>query len=64
MDSSGNKLFMLAQSYMPAQDMHILQNIHEPGLSPWFRLPEPGMELYTPEWTFAYGQLKRFAAAP
>lgn len=63
-DSSGNKLFMLAQSYMPAQDMHILKNIHEPGISPWFRLPAQGEELYTPEWTFAYGQLKRFATAP
>lgn len=63
-DSSGNKLFMIAQSYMPAQDMHILQNVHETGISPWFRLPETGMDLYTPEWTFAYNQLRRFAAAP
>lgn len=63
-DSSGNKLFMIAQSYMPAQDMHILQNVHEPGISPWFRLPEPGAELYTPEWTFTYNQLRRFPAAP
>lgn len=59
-DSSGNKLFMLAQSYMPAQDMHILRNIHEPAISPWFRIPEPGQELYTPEWTFASNQLRRF----
>lgn len=60
MDSSGNKLFLLAQSYMPAQDMHFLKNVHDPNLSPWFRLPEPDADLYTPEWTFAYGQLRRF----
>ena len=59
-DSIGNKLFLLAQSYMPAQDMHILENVHEPAISPWFRIPETGKELYTPEWTFSYSQLRRF----
>ncbi len=63
-DSGGNKLFLLAQSYMPAQDMHILENVHEPAIGPWFRIPETGKELYTPEWTFAYGQLRRFKDTP
>ncbi|MBU6324463.1 MAG: hypothetical protein KJS92_03160 [Bacteroidetes bacterium] len=59
-DSSGNRLFMLAQSYMPAQDMHILRNYEEADISPWFRVPLARSELITPEWTFAYNQLRRF----
>ena len=53
------KLFMLAQSYMPAQEMHILMNPNEAGLSPWYRIGF-GETLYTPEWTFDRKELKRF----
>ncbi len=56
---SGEKIFMLAQSYMPAQDMHILKNLNEPGLSPWYSI-DFGDSLFTPEWTFAKNQLMRF----
>ena len=59
-DSLGNRYFLLAQSYMPAQDMHVLRNYAQPGISPWFKVPENGQELETPEWTFQYNQLKRF----
>jgi hypothetical protein len=59
-DSSGNRLFLLAQSYMPAQDMHILRNYEEPDLSPWFRVPPVGGQLDTPEWTFNCDNLRRF----
>ena len=55
---SGQKLFLLAQSYMPAQEMHILRNPNDSQLSPWYALPES--TLYTPEWTFGPGTLKRF----
>ncbi len=56
---TGKKLFLLAQSYMPAQDMHILKNPMNSGLSPWYEL-EFGKILYTPEWTFSKDDLKRF----
>ena len=59
-DSSGNRLFLLAQSYMPAQDMHILRNYEEPDISPWFRVPAENRDLITPEWTFGYKQMRRF----
>jgi Domain of unknown function (4846) len=58
-DSAGNKLFMLAQSYMPAQEIQILQNPKEKDISPWYRL-ENSQELETPEWRFGWEELKRF----
>lgn len=56
----GKKVFLLAQSYMPAQDVHILKNPTDTTLSPWYDL-EFGPILYTPEWTFYKQDLKRFA---
>jgi hypothetical protein len=53
------RLVMLAQSYMPAQSVHILKNLKEPNLSPYFRLTD-GQEVPTPEWTFPPDCLKRF----
>lgn len=57
--NTGEKLFMLAQSYMPAQETQILMNPNNSDLSPWYRI-EPGYGLQTPEWSFAYDQLMRF----
>ena len=59
MDDEGNKVFLLAQSYMPAQDIHILTNPNDDMISPWYNL-KPGERLYTPEWMFEAGMLKRF----
>ncbi len=53
------KLFMLAQSYMPAQDIHILKNPENSELSPWFSV-NFGETLLTPEWKFYKYQLMRF----
>jgi hypothetical protein len=57
---TGKKIFLLAQSYMPAQDIHILKNTTDPAISPWFRA-DFGDELVTPEWTFKRDQIMRFA---
>lgn len=57
--STGEKLFMLAQSYMPAQEIQILQNPNDENISPWYRA-DFGEVLNTPEWTFRVGDLKRF----
>lgn len=56
-EGSEGKLFMLAQSYMPAQDIEILKNPNNPGMSPWFKASEMGI-LETPEWDFDWSQLK------
>jgi hypothetical protein len=49
------KVFMLAQSYMPAQEIHILKNLNNADISPWYNAVEGA--LYTPEWTFNTSEL-------
>lgn len=56
---TGEKIFILAQSYMPAQDIQILKNQANKEMSPWYPL-NFGEELRTPEWTFKQDNLKRF----
>lgn len=55
-NQQGEKVFLLAQSYMPAQDIQILKNTYD-NMSPWYRTTA-FKKLYTPEWTFEYNQLK------
>lgn len=57
--STGEKLFMLAQSYMPAQETQVLINPKNKNISPWYSLSFEG-SLRTPEWTFEKGDLMRF----
>ena len=58
-NSSGKKVFILAQSYMPAQELQILKNPNNASLSPWYN-EDFGATLETPEWDFNRNQLKRF----
>ena len=59
--NTGKKVFLLAQSYMPAQQIHILVNPTSRNLSPWYELTETDAgKLYTPEWIFEKKDLKRF----
>ena len=55
----GRRIFLLVQSYMPAQNVHVLLNPTSSG-SPWFPARSQG-SLVTPEWTFSYTDLRRFA---
>ncbi len=56
---SGEKCFLLGQSYMPAQEIQILIDpLSETGSS-WFILRDENY-LYTPEWTFSLTELKSF----
>ncbi len=56
---TGKKIFLLAQSYMPAQSIHVLKNTESQGLSPWYRA-DFGQKLVTPEWIFKRKDLKKF----
>jgi hypothetical protein len=58
-ERTGKKLFLLAQSYMPAQEIHILKNPNDPDLSPWYEL-DFGNTLVTPEWDFTKNDLRRW----
>ena len=51
--------FMLAQGYMPAQDLHILKDPDNQRISPWYEL-NSASAVHTPEWTFKHTNLKYF----
>jgi hypothetical protein len=55
----GRTYFLLAQSYMPAQDIHVVKNLQHPELGAWFEL-NGGDALITPEWTFRWSERKRW----
>jgi len=52
-------IFLLSQSYMPAQSIHILKNPEDGKLSPWYSL-KAADPIETPEWTFYRKDLKTF----
>ncbi|MBS0028933.1 DUF4846 domain-containing protein [Chitinophaga sp. 22321] len=56
-NAAGERIFLLVQSYMPAQNMHVLKN---PAVSsPWYHGGFNG-KLLTPEWVFDAGELRRW----
>ncbi|MBI9063084.1 MAG: hypothetical protein JEZ14_13970 [Marinilabiliaceae bacterium] len=55
---TGKKIYMLAQSYMPAQEIQILVNPQNPDLSPWYELING--TVHTPEWIFEPDDLRCF----
>jgi hypothetical protein len=57
---TGEILLLLAQSYMPAQEIHILNNFNDPALSPWYSVQSLGDRVETPEWRFHPDHLKSF----
>lgn len=57
-NDKGDKIFMLAQSYMPAQDIHVLVNKYGSD-SPWYHLPT-GKQIETPEYVFGLDELRRW----
>jgi len=58
--TTNDKCFLIAQSYMPAQSIHILKNPNNTTLSPWYSVSECLELINTPEWTFYPYQLRRF----
>ena len=58
-NDTGEQLILLAQSYMPAQELHILKTPNNTYLSPWYSIKNL-QQLVTPEWTFDVSDLKHF----
>lgn len=58
-NAAGEKRFLLVQSFMPAQEIHVLKNPASGDGSPWYAAP-PTFPFVTPEWTFPAGSLKRW----
>jgi hypothetical protein len=57
--TTNKKMFMLAQSYMPAQDMQIVINPLDANNSPWYSFDETE-NIITPEWDFTIENFRRF----
>lgn len=57
---SGETEVLLAQSYMPAQDIHVLKNPIRGDANPWYNLKDMVGEVRTMEWTFDVDELRRF----
>jgi hypothetical protein len=56
-NTTGERRFLLLQSFMPAQEMHVLKNPASADGSPWYSL-DFGDRLVTPEWVFPRESLR------
>lgn len=59
-DYMGNKAILVAQSYMPAQDIHIVTNLNYEKISPWYIVNHNTKEFNFPEYHFNSSQIMRF----
>lgn len=58
-NKNGKKIFLLAQSFYPSQEIHILSNPNNSKISPWYE--NSSKTILTPEWRFMTNDLMRFA---
>ncbi len=56
---NGKKMFMLLQGYMPAQDMHIVRNLSNEAISPWYEI-ENNEFIITPGYNFKAVELYKW----
>jgi hypothetical protein len=56
-NNKGDKIYMLAQGYQPAQDIHVVVNPANEKMSPWYEITDLE-EIITPEWRFKKTNLK------
>lgn len=54
-NENGKRIFLLAQSFIPAQNIHIVKNPNNQLLSPWYSINEI---IKTPGFTFKNTELK------
>jgi hypothetical protein len=59
-ERDGSRAILLAQGYMPAQDVHVVRNPGSPTGGAWFAAGA-GRALSTPEWTFRWSERWRFS---
>jgi hypothetical protein len=60
-DNRGHRIYLLAQSYMPAQDIHIVKNPLDAAFSPWYRADTTAGIIQTPEYDFTTNELRVWA---
>ena len=59
-NSSGHNLYLLAESFMPAQDIHILKNPGNLKISPWYEIHVKAPQMATTRYIFRPPSVKRF----
>jgi hypothetical protein len=57
---TGKKIYLLAEGYMPAQDIHIVLNPLNPARGPWYEDMAGGKQVVTASWVFEKKQLRRW----
>ena len=57
-NTRGEKMFLLLQSYMPAQEIHLVVNPYHPELSPWYSCNDSIIK--TPGWQFKRTDLRQW----
>lgn len=57
--TTGKKIYLLAEGYMPAQDIHILLNPSLTSYGPWHELTND-KQVVTASWIFSSSQLRRW----
>ncbi|MCK4412665.1 MAG: DUF4846 domain-containing protein [Candidatus Eisenbacteria sp.] len=61
--NDGDRVFMLAQSLLPAREIHIVRGGGPLRQSPWFEARREGM-IHPAGWRFEFSDLRRFPATP
>ena len=61
-NAAGKRLYLLAESFMPAQDIHVLKNTSNPNISPWYELDVDATKTVTAKYIFTPTSIKRFHA--
>lgn len=61
-NAAGKRLYLLAESFMPAQDIHVLKNDSNPTISPWYELDVNAPKTVTAKYIFRPTSIKRFHA--
>lgn len=59
-NDAGKKLYLLAESFMPAQDIHIIINPLNRKISPWYELDVNAAQTITAKYIFKPTSIKRF----
>ena len=59
-EETGDKIYLLAQSNMPAQEIQVIKNRADMSISPWFRI-SPGYTVSSGRWVFGIEDIKRFS---
>ena len=59
-NNAGKFLYLLAESFMPAQDIHLLRNTAKSSISPWYELDVKSPQTATNKYIFKPTLIKRF----